>query len=136
MGHGVAGGVREADLHFGHPELLGVAGRFAVQDDGGLATGKIDDFQFHEAHFVPDAGAESLGNGFLGGPAGGEGLRRLAVTSAIGDFMIGKAPFQKRVAKSLNGAGDACRFHQICANAVEVHPGYSAMTASISRTAV
>jgi hypothetical protein len=112
-GGGVVLCVCQAHGYVLHAERGGGGGGGAVELDAGLTVLRAGDFYFHQRSAGADAAAESFGDGFLGGPAGGVGLIAAGVLLAPGALGSGEDTFQKRLALLRNGAGDARCLHEI-----------------------
>lgn len=87
----------EADFEGGEAEFAGAGGGGAVEMHGGLAAGVVQDLELPPED-AAHAGAESLGDGFLAGEAGGEFF---GAAAAIALFALGVDPAQETVAEAV-----------------------------------
>ena len=97
----------------------GKLGSAAVETQAGAAAGLAGDFNFEPGDAVADAGSKSLGGGFLGGEAGGEAFRGVALAQAIGLLQRRLDAVQKAVAKAADRPLNAHDFGDVNSRADE-----------------
>src|SRR3954463_6706025 len=81
-----------------------------------------------------DAGAERLGEGFLGGEALGEVVRRQAMAMEAPELGLAQDPAREALAEALERAADALDLHHVGTDPVD-HREDCTIRAFISRTA-
>jgi hypothetical protein len=116
-------GVAEADERMENAARSGEIGGGAVQEDVGLAGFFALYFDISPADLPPDAGAESLRDGFLRGEAsavvsGGKGHGGTVIALSLGEDAA-----QETLAESIDGGLDAGGFDDIDADAEDAGGG-------------
>lgn len=101
--------VGQADGQFGDAERLSQPRGGAMQADVGLTAVVAPHFDLPPAH-VADTGAESLSDGFFGGPASGQGF---GAAGAVITFGFSEDAFEEAIAVPGKGVLDALDFNEI-----------------------
>src|SRR5207302_817061 len=113
--------MRDRDENIGDAQTLGdVLGR-AAHEDARFAGEIVADFHIGPAQAAPPAGAETLQNRFLGGPAAGKMLDGVFALLAVADLPVGVHPRQEHFAVLFDHAADAQAFDDIGADAKDFH---------------
>src|ERR1700693_639162 len=103
-------------------QARGKLGRFAVECNGGPASGLTRDFDVAPAHAVVPSRAESFHASFLGGKAGGVAFHTIGLGVTITDLAFGKHAMEEAVAVAGQGLSDAWNLGDVDAGADNHEP--------------